>query len=184
MGNHEAMMRMALDPRRRVGRRMRRWRPGDATAAGARRGNGAEIVEQDDASDILELARSKTPEVCSAWLGSLHLSRALGRAVVRPRRRQSRGPLETFLATPWNMPLSEIDESNHWTWVREPFLGQRPVRRAIPAILSSTGIRRAISVLPAATLNRSRASVSTSTAAPAIQAKPSWRSFAGGKSRC
>ena len=35
-------------------------------------------------------------------------------------------PLDTFLATPWNTPLSEINESNHWTWVREPFLSATP----------------------------------------------------------
>jgi serine/threonine protein phosphatase 1 len=127
MGNHEAMMRMALEPA------TPRWQADEALANWGRNGGwqtlaemAPDIVDEDDASDLLELARSKTPKFVSAWLASLISHVRSGGLMFVHAGVNPEWALDTFLATPWNTPLSEIDESNHWTWVREPFLSATP----------------------------------------------------------
>ena len=127
MGNHEAMLRMALDratPRGQADEALENWGRNGGWRTLAEM--APEIVADDDASDILELARSKTPKFVSAWLESLISHVVSGGLLFVHAGVNPDWPLETFLATPWNTPLSEIDESNHWTWVREPFLSATP----------------------------------------------------------
>ena len=93
-------------------------------------------------------------------------------------------PLETFLATPWNAPLSEIDESSHWAWVREPFLSATPGPQGFSGFFVVHGHSPRDLGFTRGHAEQIAASVSTSTAAPAIPAKPSSRSFAGEESRC
>ncbi len=127
MGNHEAMMRLALDPRTS-------WEDAiDALAAWLRNG-GAAAVRQfadfdappDGPEELLTLIRVALPERVRRWLESL---RAYWRsqdvlfvhAGVNPNVE-----LDRFLETPWNEPLAELDEDRHWAWVRWPFLEASP----------------------------------------------------------
>ena len=89
MGNHEAMMRLALDsstPSEDAIEALEAWiaNGGDRTLA--------EFVKADappeDLDDLLAAARASLPESARAWLASLRASWRSGDSPVRPRRRQ------------------------------------------------------------------------------------------------
>jgi serine/threonine protein phosphatase 1 len=127
MGNHETMMRQALDTKT----------PWDAALDALRnwlRNGGAPVVKQftkfDSApvgpEELLTVIRVAAPQRVRDWLASLRpYWRSLGllfvHAGVNPYMN-----LETFLATPWNAPLADLDEERHWAWVRWPFLEFMP----------------------------------------------------------
>jgi serine/threonine protein phosphatase 1 len=127
MGNHETMMRLALDPA---------TAPADArdALAGWMRNGGdrvlAELPGLDAASlrpdAALRAIRAALPPRTAQWLEALRphwRSREIlfVHAGVNPRF-----DLEAFLAVPWNRPLSLVDEERHWAWVRWPFLDHQP----------------------------------------------------------
>jgi serine/threonine protein phosphatase 1 len=127
MGNHEAMMRLALDSAT----------PWDVAieALEAWIANGgektlAEFVEADeppeDVDELLNAARASLPKRVRAWLEGLRASWRSGELLFVHAGVNPRFELEAFLAVPWNMPLASLDEKRHWAWVRWPFLNHRP----------------------------------------------------------
>jgi serine/threonine protein phosphatase 1 len=135
MGNHEAMMRLALDPETPWDvaiDALETWIPngGDRTLA--------EFVELDEpAGDIEELlaaARASLPPRVLAWLASLRASWRSGDILFVHAGVNPRLDLEAFLAAPWNTPLFRLDEDRHWAWVRRPFLEHRPGREGFSGL--------------------------------------------------
>ena len=128
MGNHEAMMRLALDL-------ATPWDDAlDALESWLRNGGGAVVrqfahfeVEPVGPEELLTVIRVALPDRIRVWLEGLG-ALALGRDAVRPCRGQPSVDLERFLAGPWNTPLAEVDEDMHWAWVRWPFLEASPGR--------------------------------------------------------
>jgi serine/threonine protein phosphatase 1 len=127
MGNHEAMMRLALDSAT----------PWDVAieALEAWIANGGEktldeFVEADeppeDVDELLSAARASLPKRVRAWLEGLRASWRSGDLLFVHAGVNPRFDLEAFLAVPWNMPLASLDEERHWAWVRWPFLNHRP----------------------------------------------------------
>ncbi len=127
MGNHESMMRLALDVDAP-------WDVALDALANWLRNGGAAVVRQFrdfevapvDAEELLTVIRVGAPERVRGWLASLRSHwRSQGvlfvHAGVNPHIE-----LETFLAAPWSTPLSELDEEAHWAWVRWPFLEFSP----------------------------------------------------------
>ncbi len=127
MGNHEAMMRLALDP-------STPWDDAlDALANWLRNGGGAVVrqfarfeVPPDDPEALLTILRVALPERVRRWLESLQASWRSGGVLFVHAGVNPAVELEDFLAAPWNMPLAELDEDMHWAWVRWPFLEASP----------------------------------------------------------
>lgn len=127
MGNHEAMMRLALDaetPSDDAIDALDAWiaNGGDRTMA--------EFVKTDESpgylDDILAAARASLPARIRAWLASLRGSWRSGGVLFVHAGVNPHVELESFLAVPWNTPLMRLDEDRHWAWVRRPFLDHRP----------------------------------------------------------
>lgn len=127
MGNHEAVMRLALEsatPREVAIEAFETWiaNGGDRTLA--------EFVDADEPAQDLEqalvAARASLPERVRVWLQSLRASWRSGRLLFVHAGLNPRYDLETFLAAPWSVPLADLDEDRHWAWVRWPFLSHRP----------------------------------------------------------
>ena len=127
MGNHEAMMRLALDPttpRDDAVDALDTWiaNGGDRTVA--------EFVKPDEAPEnldaLLKIARDALPARVRSWLESLRASWRSGEVLFVHAGVNPQIELEEFLAVPWNIPLAELDEDRHWAWVRWPFLQHRP----------------------------------------------------------
>ena len=127
MGNHEAMMRLALDP-------ATPWEVAiealEAWIANGGEQTLAEFVEADeppeDLDGLLAAARAALPQRVQAWLASLRASWRSGDILFVHAGVNPRVDLEAFLAGPWNTPLSRLVEDRHWAWVRWPFLNHRP----------------------------------------------------------
>jgi serine/threonine protein phosphatase 1 len=127
MGNHEAMMRLALDsstPWEDAIEALEAWMAngGDRTLA--------EFVEADeppqDLDQLLAAARLSLPGRVRDWLESLRASWRSGELLFVHAGVNPRFDLEAFLAARWNTPLASLDEERHWAWVRWPFLKHRP----------------------------------------------------------
>jgi serine/threonine protein phosphatase 1 len=127
MGNHEAMMRLTLDPATPWDvaiESLEAWiaNGGDRTLA--------EFVTVDeppeDLDELLAAARASLPKRVRAWLNSLRVSWRSGDLLFVHAGVNPRFDLEAFLAAPWNTPLTSLDEERHWAWVRWPFLNHRP----------------------------------------------------------
>ena len=127
MGNHEAMMRLALDPttpRDDAIDALDTWiaNGGDRTMA--------EFVKTDEAPEnldaLLKIARAALPARVRSWLESLRASWRSGEVLFVHAGVNPQIELEAFLAVPWNIPLDQLDEDRHWAWVRWPFLQHRP----------------------------------------------------------
>lgn len=127
MGNHETMMRLALDPKTP-------WDDAiDALNTWIANGGDramAEFVKADEPpaylDDLLIAARASLPARVRAWLASLRANWRSGHILFVHAGVNPAVELETFLAAPWNMALVELDEDRHWAWVRRPFLDHRP----------------------------------------------------------
>ena len=128
MGNHETMMRLALDPETP-------WDDAiDAFETWIANGGDRTVAEflQDRvrSPNILMIclteARASLPPRMQAWLASLRTSWRSGQVLFVHAGVNPQVELETFLAAPWNMPLAKLDEDRHWAWVRWPFLEHRP----------------------------------------------------------
>ena len=129
MGNHEAMMRLALDPETP-------WADAidalDTWIANGGDRTMAEFVETDQAPEdldaLLKTARAALPPRVRAWLESLQASWRSGDTLFVHAGVNPQVELEGFLALPWNTPLARLDEDRHWAWVRWPFLEYRPLK--------------------------------------------------------
>jgi serine/threonine protein phosphatase 1 len=135
MGNHEAMMRLALDsetPRDDAADALETWimNGGDWTLA--------EFVDADEPPEgldgLLAAARAALPQRVRDWLASLRASWRCGDILFVHAGVNPRVDLEAFLASPWNTPLSRLDEERHWAWVRWPFLQHRPGRKGFSGL--------------------------------------------------
>jgi serine/threonine protein phosphatase 1 len=127
MGNHEAMMRLALDfetPLDDAIDALETWMAngGDRTMA--------ELLKTEEPphylDDMLTEARASAPPRLHAWLSPLRASWRSGEVLFVHAGVNPRIELEAFLATPWNIPLTKLEEDHHWAWVRRPFLDHRP----------------------------------------------------------
>ena len=127
MGNHETMMRLALDPETPWDDAIDAFdtwigNGGDRTVA-----EFLKIEEPPDyLDDMLTEARASLPPRVRAWLASLRVSWRSGQVLFVHAGVNPQVELETFLAVPWNIPLAKLDEDRHWAWVRRPFLDHRP----------------------------------------------------------
>jgi serine/threonine protein phosphatase 1 len=130
MGNHETMMRMALDPST----------PSDDAidALRAWMANGGDRVLQQfvvvdrppaDFAELLAAARACLPLRIERWLRDLRPNARSGGILFVHAGVNPRFPLESFLAAPWNTPIADLDEDRHWAWVRAPFLSSDPGRQ-------------------------------------------------------
>jgi serine/threonine protein phosphatase 1 len=127
MGNHETMMRLALDPETP-------WDDAiDAFDTWIGNGGDRTVAEflkteepPDDLDQMLAHARASLPPRVLAWLSSLRPSWRSGQVLFVHAGVNPHVELETFLAAPWNTPLDQLDEDRHWAWVRRPFLEHRP----------------------------------------------------------
>jgi serine/threonine protein phosphatase 1 len=127
MGNHETLMRLALEPETP-------W--DDAIEAfDTWIGNGgdrtvAEFLKTEEPPDYLDdmltEARTSLPLRVQAWFSSLRPSWRSGQVLFVHAGVNPQAELETFLAVPWNIPLMNLQEDYHWAWVRRPFLEHRP----------------------------------------------------------
>jgi serine/threonine protein phosphatase 1 len=127
MGNHEAMMRLALDPKAP-------WEEAlDALGAWLRNG-GTAVVRQfanldrppDGPEALLTVLRVRLPAQVSRWLESLRPSWRSGDVLFVHAGVNPGMEINAFLAAPWNKPLAELDDDRHWAWVRWPFLEASP----------------------------------------------------------
>jgi serine/threonine protein phosphatase 1 len=126
MGNHETMMRLALDPetpRDDAIDALETWiaNGGDRTMA-----EFVKTEEPDYLDDMLTEARASLPPRMRAWLASLRASWRSGQVLFVHAGVNPQVKLETFLSAPWDTPLAKLDEDRHWAWVRRPFLDNRP----------------------------------------------------------
>ena len=127
MGNHEILMRLALDPatpEREARDAMEVWL-----------GNGGEAVaealldEETPHRDLRKLVaalRAAAPSFLSAWLAALRSHYQSGDVLFVHAGVNPDLPLADTLAAPWNEPLDRLDDKAHWAWVRAPFLNHRP----------------------------------------------------------
>ncbi len=127
MGNHETMMRLALDASA----------PWDdalhALANWLRNGGGAVVrqfvdfeVEPAGPEELLTVIRVALPHRIRAWLETLRANWRSGNVLFVHAGVNPGVDLERFLAVPWNTPLAEVHEDMHWAWVRWPFLEASP----------------------------------------------------------
>ena len=127
MGNHEAMMRLALDPRTP-------WEDALEAFENWLRNGGGAVVRQFAAFEfepggpeaLLTVIRVALPERIRKWLEGLRTHWRSGETLFVHAGVNPAVDLEAFLAVPWNAPLAEIHEDTHWAWVRWPFLEASP----------------------------------------------------------
>ena len=127
MGNHEAMMRLALDaatPHDAAIEAMETWivNGGDHTLGEFLRFSATPA----DLEDLLSDARDSVPPRVVDWLEGLRSHWRCGGLLFVHAGVNPDVDLESFLATPWNAPLDDIGGDRHWAWVRRPFLSADP----------------------------------------------------------
>ena len=129
-GNHEILMRMALDPENPP--------KAGAAALGVWLGNGgAAVIEQllggefvaSEPRGLLAALRAAAPDWTMDWLAKLRASALSGGVLFVHAGVNPNLPLQDVLAQPWDEPLDRVDEDAHWAWVRAPFLDHRPGKR-------------------------------------------------------
>ena len=127
MGNHETMMRLALDPstpRHDALDALETWiaNGGDRVLA--------EFVPLEASpatlGELLDVAKAALPSGVAAWLAGLRAHWRSGEILFVHAGVHPDVDLEDFLSLPWNMPLRHLDEERHWAWVRRPFLEAAP----------------------------------------------------------
>ena len=127
MGNHEAMMRLALDPKTR-------WDDAlDALGNWLRNGGAATVRQFADfdmppkgPEELLTIIRVALPGRVRAWLETLRSHWRSRDVLFVHAGVNPHVDLDAFLAAPWNEPLADLDEDRHWAWVRWPFLQAQP----------------------------------------------------------
>jgi serine/threonine protein phosphatase 1 len=130
MGNHETMMRLALDratPERVAIDALRTW-----GANGGERVLAQFVAARRPPRNLVELraeAMASLPPRIERWLEDLRPHARSGDLLFVHAGVHPRFPIENFLAAPWNIPLSRLDENRHWAWIRAPFLDHQPGER-------------------------------------------------------
>jgi serine/threonine protein phosphatase 1 len=127
MGNHEAMMRLALDLRTP-------WEDAlDALETWLRNGGDAVVrefasfeVQPAGPEELLTVIRVALPDRIRIWLETLRPNWRSGQTLFVHAGVNPLMDLETCLGQPWNTPLAEVDEDTHWAWVRWAFLEASP----------------------------------------------------------
>jgi serine/threonine protein phosphatase 1 len=127
MGNHEAMMRLALDastPHIDAIDALQTWivNGGDKTLAEFLRFSATPA----DLEDLLADARRSLPPHVRDWLVGLQSNWRSGGLLFVHAGVNPHVDLESFLAEPWNAPLESLGGDQHWAWVRRPFLSAAP----------------------------------------------------------
>jgi serine/threonine protein phosphatase 1 len=127
MGNHEQMMRLALDPV------TRRSDAIDAFQTWLANGGDRVLAEFVDVKQappnlegMLDVARVWLPVRIKHWLEGLLPHWRSGNVLFVHGGINPGLPIESFLDVPWNVPLGWLDENRHWAWVRRPFLDHQP----------------------------------------------------------
>ena len=127
MGNHEAMMRLALDPETPIADAI------DALETWIVNGGDHTLGEYvrfaatpADLEDLLRDARDGLPPLIAEWLAGLRSHWRSGGLLFVHAGVNPEVDLEAFLAEPWNAPLATLGGDNHWAWVRRPFLSATP----------------------------------------------------------
>jgi len=127
MGNHETMMRLAVDPA------TEREDAIDALETWVANGGYrviAQFVDLDAtpaAPDaLLSAIRVAIPPRVARWLEQTRSYWRSNEILFVHAGVNPRVDLDVFLATPWNTPLGRVDENRHWAWVRWPFLEHEP----------------------------------------------------------
>ncbi len=127
MGNHETMMRLAVDPATPRGDAivaLETWMMnGGDRVIGQFLDLGAARAGPDA---LLSAIRAALPSRVAEWLKSTRAHWRSGDILFVHAGVNPRVDLEAFLATPWNAPLRGLDENRHWAWVRWPFLHHAP----------------------------------------------------------
>ena len=127
MGNHEAMMRLALDPATAPGDAidaLRTWARNGGDRVFAQFANAGEMLGEP--VEFLGAIRAALPRRVAKWLEGLRAHWRSHDILFVHAGVHPRVELEAFLAAPWNTPLRLIDEDRHWAWVRWPFLEHDP----------------------------------------------------------
>lgn len=128
MGNHETMMRLALDPESLQDDAIDAFETWMANGGDRTVAEFLKIRQQPkNLDDLLTEARASLPPRVLAWLSSLRPSWRSGQVLFVHAGVNPQVELETFLAVPWNMALDKLEEDRHWAWVRRPFLEHRPI---------------------------------------------------------
>ncbi|MGD0761689.1 MAG: metallophosphoesterase [Roseiarcus sp.] len=127
MGNHETMMRLALDPTTPLADAI------DALEGWVANGGGATIAQFADPGAapatpkaLVGAIRAALPPRIAKWLEGLRPHWRSGEILFVHAGVNPRVELDEFLAAPWNTPLWRLDENRHWAWVRWPFLDHAP----------------------------------------------------------
>ena len=127
MGNHEGMLRLAIDratPRADAIHAFQTW-----LANGGDRVLG-EFVDPErtpaDLDELLAAVKSSLPTRIEHWLEALKPNWRSGNVLFVHAGVNPDLPFESFLAAPWNVPLAHLEGDRHWAWVRWPFLDHQP----------------------------------------------------------
>jgi len=137
-GNHEILMRLALDPE---------TPPKQAVAAlSVWLNNGGGVVvgqlvgaPHSEPRRLLADLAAATPPWVQDWLQGLRPHFVSGEALFVHAGVNPKIPLEAFLAQPWNEPLDKLEERAHWAWVRGPFLDHEPGKRGFSGYFVAHG---------------------------------------------
>jgi serine/threonine protein phosphatase 1 len=127
MGNHETMMRLALDPAtppHEAIRALEIWLLNGGALTVGEIVRGAEAPA--DMPALLQRLRDGLPARIGAWLAGLKSHWRSGDLLFVHAGVNPRLELEAFLAAPWNTPLDALEGSRHWAWVRWPFIDAEP----------------------------------------------------------
>jgi serine/threonine protein phosphatase 1 len=127
MGNHEILMRMALDPATPqdvAEDAMAVWldNGGDRVADALLGAKSARC----DLKGLIRALRGAAPASLRDWLKGLRSHYRSGDVLFVHAGINPSVPLAAALATPWNQALDRLDEKTHWAWVRGPFLDHDP----------------------------------------------------------
>jgi serine/threonine protein phosphatase 1 len=127
MGNHETMMRLAVDratPHSGAINALEIWllNGGAFTIAEIVRGSEPPA----DLAGLLQRLRDDLPARVETWLPGLKPHWRSGDLLFVHAGVNPSVELETFLAAPWNTPLEDLEGSRHWAWVRWPFIDADP----------------------------------------------------------
>jgi serine/threonine protein phosphatase 1 len=127
MGNHEIMMRLAVDPTIPEADAL------EGLGGWARNGGDRVVAEFFDLRSLpgdplerLKAIRQALPPRIAQWLAGLRASWRSQEILFVHAGVNPRFDLDAFLAKPWNTPLRLVDDERHWAWVRWPFLEHAP----------------------------------------------------------
>jgi serine/threonine protein phosphatase 1 len=127
MGNHETLMRLALDPATPWSgaiKALEIWLLNGGAFTVAEIVRGAEPPA--DMTALLQRLREAVPARVETWLAGLKPHWRSGDLLFVHAGVNPSIEVETFLAAPWNTPLETLEGSRHWAWVRWPFIDAEP----------------------------------------------------------